>query len=256
MLHNLKSVTGCTLQAVDGDIGRCKDFLFVDEHWLIRWMVADTHKWLPLGRKVLVSPLSIKDPSWSEGVIPIALTRKTIETSPSINEHKPVSRSMEDKLFRHFSHSSYWAGAGISGTYPYANPLLDIQVEEANTAGEDNTDAHLRSFKEVCGYEVMSTTGYIGTIEDFIIQTDDWEIDFVIVNTKDRLADHRRVIIDTAFLGNANWQERTVTLDLSKQQIEASPLFVPEKLNDSGYQNAVYEYYRFQKNWNELRQRA
>jgi len=55
MLRNAKGILNYVLQAKDGEIGRCKDFLFDDEKWTIRYIVADTRNWLP-GRKVLVAP--------------------------------------------------------------------------------------------------------------------------------------------------------------------------------------------------------
>ena len=35
------------LRAEDGKIGRCRDFLFDNEIWVISYMVGDTVKWLP-----------------------------------------------------------------------------------------------------------------------------------------------------------------------------------------------------------------
>ena len=55
MLRSVDEITGYTLHATDGDIGRCHDFLFDDQRWVIRYIVAKTAMWLP-GRKVLVSP--------------------------------------------------------------------------------------------------------------------------------------------------------------------------------------------------------
>jgi len=54
MLRSIDELRGYTLMAQDGEIGRCKDFLLEDSSWVVRYMVADTNKWLP-GRKVLVS---------------------------------------------------------------------------------------------------------------------------------------------------------------------------------------------------------
>jgi hypothetical protein len=47
MLHSIKELKGYVIAAEDGEIGRCKDFLFDDRHWAIRYMVVDTRKWLP-----------------------------------------------------------------------------------------------------------------------------------------------------------------------------------------------------------------
>ena len=63
MLRSVKEIYNYVLEAEDGEIGRCKDFLFDGELWTIRYMVADTGKWLP-GRKVLISPISLGEPRW------------------------------------------------------------------------------------------------------------------------------------------------------------------------------------------------
>ena len=59
MIRSMRAMLHAELRALDGGIGRCKDFLFDDKTWTIRYMVADTRKWLP-GRKVFISPLWAK----------------------------------------------------------------------------------------------------------------------------------------------------------------------------------------------------
>ena len=51
MLRSIKDIQGYVLGAQDGEIGRCSDFLFDDKNWTVRYIVADTQKWLP-GRRV------------------------------------------------------------------------------------------------------------------------------------------------------------------------------------------------------------
>ena len=63
MLRSLGKLEGYKLLAEDGDIGRCSDFLVDDAQWGVRYMVADTGQLLP-GRKVLVSPVQMKQPQW------------------------------------------------------------------------------------------------------------------------------------------------------------------------------------------------
>jgi len=41
-MRSVKEMIGCVLSARDGEIGRCKDFLFDDQLWTVRYMVADT----------------------------------------------------------------------------------------------------------------------------------------------------------------------------------------------------------------------
>ena len=61
MLAGLRDIQRFTIAATDGDIGIIKDFLFDDRAWTVRYMYVDTHKWLPLGEKVLISPISLRE---------------------------------------------------------------------------------------------------------------------------------------------------------------------------------------------------
>jgi len=106
MLRSIKEITGYVLQAVDGEIGRCKDFLFDDENWTIRYMVADTGKWLP-GKKVLISPISLAEPDWTSSLLPVRLSQKQVEQAPELDENAPVSRQYEIKYHQYFGWPTY-----------------------------------------------------------------------------------------------------------------------------------------------------
>ena len=51
MLRSLKQILGYRLLSEDDEFGKAKDFLFHEEEWNIRYLVADTGDWLP-DRKV------------------------------------------------------------------------------------------------------------------------------------------------------------------------------------------------------------
>ena len=57
MLRSTEDILGFRLEATDGHIGTVEDFYFDDQVWSIRYLVADTGRWLP-GRRVLISPAS------------------------------------------------------------------------------------------------------------------------------------------------------------------------------------------------------
>ena len=58
MLRKMKDLKGFAIGAKDGDIGEASDFIFDDNNWTVRYLVADTERWLP-GRRVLISPIVI-----------------------------------------------------------------------------------------------------------------------------------------------------------------------------------------------------
>ena len=104
MLHSIQQRYGERLRAFDGEIGHVRDFYFDDENWAVRYLVADTGRWLT-GRLVLISPHALGHLYPNGKVLLVNLTRRKIEESPSIDEHKPVSRQHEEEYHRHYGYS-------------------------------------------------------------------------------------------------------------------------------------------------------
>ena len=46
MLHSIQQRYGEKLRATDGEIGHVRDFYFDDKNWTVRYLVADTGRWL------------------------------------------------------------------------------------------------------------------------------------------------------------------------------------------------------------------
>ena len=89
-LRSCRVMRGYHIQATDDSIGHVEDFLFDDETWSIRYLMADTRNWLP-GKHVLVSPQRVRDVSWGDREFRVALTRRQIELSPEYDAaHLPV----------------------------------------------------------------------------------------------------------------------------------------------------------------------
>ena len=108
MLHSIQQRFGEKLRASDGEIGHVRDFYFDDKNWTVRYLVADTGRWLT-GRLVLISPHALGHLYPKGKVLLVNLSRQQIEDSPSIDEHKPVSRQHEEN-HRHYGYP-YYAGS-------------------------------------------------------------------------------------------------------------------------------------------------
>jgi len=80
MQRSASELFNYTLDARDGEIGRCKDYLFDDQFWAVRQMVADTGKWLP-GRRVWISSISLG---------------------------APVNRAYDNRLYDYYGRPKYW----------------------------------------------------------------------------------------------------------------------------------------------------
>ena len=123
MLHSIQQRYGEKLRATDGEIGHVRDFYFDDKTWTIRYLVADTGGWLT-DRQVLISPHALGHLYPQGKVFLVNLTRKQIEKSPSIDEHKPVSRQHEEEYHRYYGYPYYaesWPLSGLA-SYPVLAP--------------------------------------------------------------------------------------------------------------------------------------
>ena len=107
MLRNLSELRRYVIEARDGEIGRCHDFLFDDRHWTIRYLVVDTRNWLP-GRKVLIASDWLEDVSWPDQKVYVDLKRSQVKDSPEYNPSAPVDRSYERIVYNYYGIPPYW----------------------------------------------------------------------------------------------------------------------------------------------------
>jgi hypothetical protein len=251
MLRSVNEIFGYVLSAQDGDIGRCKDFLFDDRAWTVRYMVADTGRWLP-GRKVLVSPISLGEPEWRTRRFPVQLTKKQIEEAPPLEEDAPVSRQYEIRWTRYYGWPYYWTGASPWGSVEYPNALL-MQKDLAEAAqqeeqGVDEADHHLRSVKEVTGYHIQATDTEIGHVEDFVLDEESWTLRYMVVDTRNWLPG-RKVLVAPVWIASVDWAESKVFVDLSADQIKNSPEYDPSVPVNREYEVRLYDFYGRPRYW-------
>jgi hypothetical protein len=252
MLRNLDLLTsGYILKAKDGEFGRCKDFLFDDRHWTIRYMLAYTGKWLP-GRKVLVSPVLLGKPDWATLSFPVDLTKDQIENSPPIEEHEPVSLQQEREISRYYGMPYYWIGGAIWGEYIYPSALRAVHERLAKSAPapekDQRVDHHLRSAKEVIGYHIQATDGEVGHVEDFIVEDDTWCIRYVVVDTRNWLPG-RKVILSPLWAHSVDWKEQKVRFDLRSEQVESSPEYDSMAPILRRYETRLFDHYGRRSYW-------
>ena len=247
MLRSVREMQGYVLQARDGEIGRCKDFLFDQKHWTIRYMVADTGKWLP-ARKVLLSPISLDKPDWRAHVLPVRLTREEIETAPGLDADAPVSRQYELKYHAHYGWPYYWVGPGLWGPGDYPGPLYAEHRASQDRPEEEDADPNLRSVDEVTGYHIQAADGDIGHVEDLIADDGNWTIRYMVLDTRNWLPG-RKVIVAPGWTESLDWGERKVVMGLTRKQIRESPEYDPAAPVNRRYEERLYDFYGRPRYW-------
>jgi hypothetical protein len=106
-LRSTREVIGYHIQARDGEVGHVEDFVADDVGWGIRYLVVDTHNWLP-GKKVLVDPFWADQVNWAERKVYLDMTREMVKTSPEFDPAAPVNREYEVRLYDFYGRPKPW----------------------------------------------------------------------------------------------------------------------------------------------------
>jgi len=246
MLREAKEFKNFKLRAADGeDIGQAREFFFDDKYWTARYLVADTGGWLT-GREVLLSPYALGPANAVEQVLPVNLTKKQIEGSPSLASDQPVSRQYETNYYNYYGWPNYGLGPYAWGAYPF---LRREQPYERAVDGDQDWDPHLRSTKDVTGHHIQALDGELGHVEDFIIDDETWSIRYLVVDTKNWWPG-KHVLVAPQWVERVSWEEAKVYVNLPRERIKQSPEYQPELLNRD-YETSLHHHYDRPAYWND-----
>lgn len=225
MLQSIKQLFGSELGALDGIIGHVKDFYFDDQKWAVRYVVADTGKWLP-GRQVLLSPHAFGDRQPAGKLMLVNLTRKQVADSPAMESLKTISRQHEEDYHRYYGWPYYWEGDGLWGGtrgFPILEVPYDFFPSQPGEAGltPQSAETGLRSTQTVSGYHIQATDGIIGHVCDFLMDGPSWAITHLVVKTGHRFTG-KEVQLSVSQVERISYAESTVHVKLTKEAVEKS----------------------------------
>jgi hypothetical protein len=245
MLRPLSALKRFAIHAVDGEIGSVVDSYLDDRQWVVRYLVVDTRRWLP-GRKVLISPFSIRGIDWRNEAVNVTITRDQVKASPSVDTDRPVSRQHEVDFLDYYGYPHYWGGGMLWGIS--ASPAIPAPTDEAREEREQQQqsgghgDPHLRSAKYVTGYHIEARDGMIGHVEDFLFDEQTWAVRFLVVDTRNWLPG-RRVLLATEWIDEVNWDKATVRLPLTRDAIRESPEWHDDEQLSESEEQSLYQHY-------------
>lgn len=234
MLDTLKKLKGAVVLSIDGEeVGKIKDFYFDDDHWTIRYFIVNTGSWF-LKYHVLISPYQIIELDRENSQVKTSLSKKMIENAPQSETERPMSRLYEEKYSAYYQIPYYWSDPALpwpGTTLPmiYAqnqisNPDFNEYVREKNKdIDQEINTSHLRSFKEVLGYKVHAQDKTFGNVEDIIMYDESYSLKYLVVDMIN-LFPSKSIIVSTEWVTKISWAEEEIYVNLSKQQIESSPI--------------------------------
>ncbi len=248
MLERLDPLRGWMIESSDGEIGKVNDFLFDDDRWAVRYIVAATGDWLS-NRQVLLSPLLFESLNRDRKRLRLNTTREQIRSTPEIDLTRPVSRRYEAGYAHHFQYPVYWGAGGIWGAGSYPRDL--VRAKTASTFDPSrygSAEYHLKRASEVMGFHIRALDGEIGHVDDFLVDDDSWAIRYLLADTSNFIGG-KWVLVSPEWARNVDWNALTVNVDMSTDQVKKSPEYDPDKPLDRAYETRLHDYYHRPTYW-------
>jgi hypothetical protein len=258
MLRSLKDMEGYSIGATDGPIGEVRDFYFDDESWVIRYLVVATGGWHS-DKRVLISPLCLGVPDWSQRLMPASLTQSQVAHSPDIDTDKPVSRQHEMGYSGYYGYGNYWGGSGLWGGALYPD-MLQAGLAPEPAAGRRSIGtsryserrrhqtAHLRSGNGIMRYYVQAGDGDIGHVEGILVDERSWAIHYFVVNTSNWWLG-QRVLIAPEWIDDIDWPESKLVVALTREQVKNAPPYDPKVPMTRERETLLHAYYGHAGYW-------
>ncbi|TDQ42178.1 PRC-barrel domain-containing protein [Aureibacillus halotolerans] len=279
MLYQAKDLESYKLGAVDGEVGKVKDFYFDDQSFVVRYVVADTRTWF-FGGKVLLSPKSFERLDPQEQLIHVNLTKDQIKDSPKPEEHEPINRQYEKELSDFHGWGYYWLGSGnmagggynSSGTSVPGSvaPLPPIPEELGNEANKNRAgtqddiregheekeleehlrhdDSALQSVDDIKGYDVHAKEGEIGKIRDVVIEGETQKIRYLVIDTGSTF-NRQTILLSPEWVKDISWIDRTVTVPLEHDLLQNAPVFEHDQAITRDYEERLFTHYNRPHYW-------
>jgi hypothetical protein len=221
-----KAVTGCSVVNAKGPVGTVKDLLFDDQSWVVQYIVVEANAQFGQ-QKVLLLPSVVEKADWRNRRLQVRLDREQVIKAPKFDEAMPVSR-------RKLLEAKQWA-ARSSVEAKTTSPV----DQSANATSE----THLRSLREVRRYFVEATDGAAGRIADVILddqagRPSRWRLLNLIIDTGSWLVGRKRCV-SPRWATTVCWEDQTVSLHLTRQQIMDAPDVNPQQLSGQRLEEEV-----------------
>lgn len=249
MLRSIKSLHGCTVAAVDGDIGHIEQAYFDDEKWGVRYLMVKTGSRLQR-LHILISPYAIRAFDRESSTIHVELSLQQVMDSPSIDAHKPVSRRHELDYVAYYNYPVYWGGVSLWGIGPY--PVVDQQgtasTESRRIAGNGGhsamapDDIHLRSTTSVHGYRIEGADGNIGRVSGYLFDDVSWVIRYLILDVRNWQPGGKKVLLAMDAVESVDWTASIVLTGLTREAIRGGQRYGESAVVHQGYEATKREW--------------
>ena len=229
MLQRPKRLIGYLAHATDGYMGKMRDFLFDDRTGQVRHLVIGIAEQGKI-RDVLL-PLECVHFIHPQGQeIFVTLSRADILASPCIDTDPPVWWQKGGRWGFLLAGFPWFSAGGLQAELPV------ICVWPGKERGQDvaKGDPHLRSVEEVVTYAIKGVDGRAGFVRDFLMNTDKWVIQDIVVKTR-RWLPGREVLVSWTKVQEVDYDKTEVRVGKTRNEVRNSPRYAPEVVGPITY---------------------
>lgn len=237
MLINLKNLMNLKVTASNDVIGRTFDFYFNDLDWTISY--AEIKPRLLVLKNFLANHMKLGQPNLDNKLFPIMISKEQLYDQPESDSVKTLS----DQKQNHQAAFMTWP-LNLTNLNTLditeAQKLADLMIRDKD---KNEGSSHLRSFKEVSGYRIKTTTGFFGHLKSLIIDTEIWKIKFLLIRKRRLFKANKNILASPANVTNISWEDNSINIDLSKKIIRESPEYENIKSMSDEFERKLIRHY-------------
>jgi hypothetical protein len=220
-------------------IGTLQDLYFDNHDWIIRYLVVET---TPSSRLVLISPEAVVASDPADEILTINLTANQIQASPDIDIKSPITLQQETELRSYYGWPALDVPRDASLTqYRGLDPAPTLEESDENNPSEVAEEANrLQGVNRVLKYAVHARDGEAGQAEDFLIDNENWTLQYLVVDTGSWLSG-RKVLVSPSYVYQIDGAESVVHVDLNQETVKNSPEYDLESSASQEFEESVYD---------------
>lgn len=106
----------------------------------------------------------------------------------------------------------------------------------------------LEKAKAMKGYTLSALDGEIGTVKELYFDDKHWVVRYLVVETGSWLSE-KQVLISPYAVTSVDRKDKTISVDLTRKQIEDSPALDSDKPVSKQFEDSYYNYYGWPNYW-------
>ena len=106
----------------------------------------------------------------------------------------------------------------------------------------------LTSLNDILGYSIAARDGEFGSVSDFYFDDHYWSVRYLVVDTGNWLPG-RKVLLSPSTIGTLSHDDKRLSVDLDKQQIEDSPGVDSDAPVERQQEIELHDYYQWPYYW-------